>query len=80
MEGVAAHVWPAPHGADDEPDSNGARLRRHKLHDSTPEHVGFAVTERPLMSPAMYREIIQPGHQRLFIAPRWRYQRASGRG
>jgi uroporphyrinogen decarboxylase len=27
-------------------DANGARLRRHKLHDSTPEHVGFAVTDR----------------------------------
>lgn len=27
-------------------DGNGARLRRHKLHDSTPEHVGFTVTDR----------------------------------
>ncbi len=27
-------------------DANGARLRRHKLHDSTPEHVGFTVTDR----------------------------------
>ncbi|TVQ28458.1 MAG: hypothetical protein EA382_01940 [Spirochaetaceae bacterium] len=27
-------------------DGNGAMLRRHKLHDATPEHVGFAVTER----------------------------------
>lgn len=26
-------------------DGNGARLRRHKLHDSTPEHVGFTVTD-----------------------------------
>jgi uroporphyrinogen decarboxylase len=27
-------------------DGNGALLRRHKLHDSTPEHVGFKVTDR----------------------------------
>jgi len=27
-------------------DGNGALLRRHKLHDSTPEHVGFKVTGR----------------------------------
>ena len=27
-------------------DGNGARLRRHKLHDATPEHVGFTVTDR----------------------------------
>jgi len=27
-------------------DGNGAILRRHKKHDTTPEHVGFTVTER----------------------------------
>lgn len=27
-------------------DGNGATLRRHKLHDSTPEHVDFAVKDR----------------------------------
>ncbi|MCE5198572.1 hypothetical protein LLG39_06315, partial [bacterium] len=27
-------------------DANGAMLRRHKLHDSTPEHVDFTVKER----------------------------------
>ncbi len=27
-------------------DGNGAQLRRHKLHESTPEHVDFAVKER----------------------------------
>jgi len=27
-------------------DGNGARLRRHKKHSATPEHVGFTVTER----------------------------------
>jgi uroporphyrinogen decarboxylase len=25
-------------------DGNGALLRRHKLHDTTPEHVGFSIT------------------------------------
>ena len=28
-------------------DGNGAKLRRHKLHDATPEHVDFSVTDRP---------------------------------
>ena len=27
-------------------DGNGAIMRRHKLHDSTPEHVGFTIKER----------------------------------
>ena len=27
-------------------DANGAKLRRHKLHDSTPEHVDFTVKDR----------------------------------
>ena len=27
-------------------DGNGARLRRHKKHDATPEHVGFEVVDR----------------------------------
>lgn len=27
-------------------DGNGAKLRRHKLHDSTPEHVDFSVKDR----------------------------------
>jgi len=27
-------------------DGNGAKLRRHKLHDSTPEHVDFTVKDR----------------------------------
>jgi len=36
-------------------DGNGAMLRRHKLHDATPEHVGFAVTER-----TAWEELIKP--------------------
>ena len=36
-------------------DGNGALLRRHKLHNATPEHVGFAVTER-----SKWEEMIKP--------------------
>jgi uroporphyrinogen decarboxylase len=36
-------------------DGNGALLRRHKLHDATPEHVDFAVKER-----AAWEERIKP--------------------
>jgi uroporphyrinogen decarboxylase len=36
-------------------DGNGAILRRHKLHDSTPEHVDFAVKDR-----AAWEELIKP--------------------
>lgn len=36
-------------------DGNGAKLRRHKLHDTTPEHVGFTVTERNT-----WEELIKP--------------------
>ncbi len=36
-------------------DGNGAKLRRHKLHDSTPEHVDFTVKDR-----AGWEERIKP--------------------
>ncbi len=36
-------------------DGNGATLRRHKLHDSTPEHVDFKVKDR-----AAWEELIKP--------------------
>jgi len=36
-------------------DGNGALLRRHKKHDTTPEHVGFSVTDR-----AGWEERIKP--------------------
>ncbi|TFH05777.1 MAG: hypothetical protein E4H09_01445 [Spirochaetales bacterium] len=36
-------------------DGNGAVLRRHKLHDATPEHVDFAVKER-----TAWEELIKP--------------------
>ena len=40
-------------------DGNGAVLRRHKLHSSTPEHVDFAVKER-----RAWEELVKP-----FLAP-----------
>lgn len=36
-------------------DGNGAKLRRHKLHDSTPEHVDFTVRDR-----ATWEEFAKP--------------------
>jgi uroporphyrinogen decarboxylase len=36
-------------------DGNGALLRRHKLHDATPEHVDFTVKDR-----ATWEELIKP--------------------
>ena len=36
-------------------DGNGAFLRRHKQHDTTPEHVDFSVKER-----AAWEELIKP--------------------
>lgn len=36
-------------------DGNGATLRKHKLHDSTPEHVDFAVKERQ-----SWEELVKP--------------------
>ena len=36
-------------------DGNGAKLRRHKLHDSTPEHVDFTVKDR-----SGWQETIRP--------------------
>ncbi|MDP6449179.1 MAG: uroporphyrinogen decarboxylase family protein [Lentisphaeria bacterium] len=36
-------------------DGNGALLRRHKLHDGTPEHVDFAVKDR-----STWEELIKP--------------------
>jgi uroporphyrinogen decarboxylase len=36
-------------------DGNGALLRRHKLHNATPEHVDFAVTDR-----SSWEELVRP--------------------
>ena len=36
-------------------DGNGAKLRQHKLHDSTPEHVDFTVKDR-----ATWKEFARP--------------------
>ena len=45
-------------------DGNGAVLRRHKLHSSTPEHVDFAVKERPAWE-ELTKPLLQPERRRI---------------
>jgi len=45
-------------------DGNGAVLRRHKLHSSTPEHVDFAVKERPAWE-ELTKPKLQPERRRI---------------
>lgn len=44
-------------------DGNGARLRRHKRHDTTPEHLGFAITD--MKSWLEYKEKIAAEDRRI---------------
>jgi len=44
-------------------DGNGAQLRHHKLHSSTPEHVGFTVTEREQWE--AYKPLLVPDERRI---------------
>ena len=44
-------------------DGNGAKLKRHKKHAATPEHVGFSVTERDAWNGL--KEIIKPETRRI---------------
>jgi uroporphyrinogen decarboxylase len=44
-------------------DGNGAKLKRHKKHDATPEHVGFSVTDRA--SWEALKEKISPEKRRI---------------
>nr|MDD6335143.1 uroporphyrinogen decarboxylase family protein [bacterium] len=44
-------------------DGNGAKLRRHKKHSSTPEHVGFTVTDRE--SWEAYKPLLVPDERRI---------------
>lgn len=51
-------------------DGNGALLRRHKMHDSTPEHVDFLVKDR-----RAWEEHIKPhltAHRRASPADNWK--------
>jgi len=45
-------------------DGNGALLRRHKLHDATPEHVDFMVKERPAWE-AKTKLLLRPERRRI---------------
>lgn len=45
-------------------DGNGAMLRRHKLHDSTPEHVDFMVKERSAWETHI-RPLLVPSRERI---------------
>ena len=45
-------------------DGNGALLRRHKLHDTTPEHVDFAVKEREGWE-KLIKPLLKPDDERI---------------
>lgn len=46
-------------------DGNGARLRRHKKHSSTPEHVGFSVEEREAWEEKIKPHLIEVDRRRV---------------
>ena len=45
-------------------DGNGAVMRRHKLHSSTPEHIDFAVKERPAWEEQI-KPLLTPSRERI---------------
>lgn len=62
-------------------DGNGALLRRHKLHDSTPEHVDFLVKERATWLEFARPRLLEPDPRRInFAAYREARQRAHDAG
>ncbi|NLW51137.1 MAG: hypothetical protein GXY85_09905 [Candidatus Brocadiaceae bacterium] len=46
-------------------DANGALLRRHKLHDATPEHVDFAVKDRRTWEAKARSLLLEPDRRRI---------------
>ncbi len=61
-------------------DGNGALLRRHKLHDATPEHVDFAVRDRATWE-TLARPLLRPERRRIdFAAYRAARRAAAGAG
>ncbi len=46
-------------------DGNGARLRTHKKHEATPEHVGFTVTDRAGWEERIRPRLIKADHRRI---------------
>jgi len=57
-------------------DGNGALLRRHKLHDATPEHVDFEVKDRRGWE-ARYRDLLTPDRRRIDFEGYRRARRAA---
>ena len=49
-------------------DGNGAALRRHKLHDATPEHVDFLVKDRPTWEQHA-KPLLKPERRRINFEP-----------
>ena len=47
-------------------DGNGAILKRHKLHDTTPEHIGFTVVDRETWEP--FKKLLTPDRRRIKFA------------
>lgn len=63
-----------------ERDGNGALLRRHKLHNATPEHVDFMVTDRTMWE-AKIKPMLKPTRNRInFDAYRDARRRAEANG
>lgn len=46
-------------------DGNGALLRRHKLHDATPEHVDYLVTDRQSWEEHVRPHLLEPDPRRI---------------
>ena len=46
-------------------DGNGAKLRRHKLHSTTPEHVDFTVKERPAWEETIKPHLLEVDRRRI---------------
>jgi uroporphyrinogen decarboxylase len=44
-------------------DGNGETLKRHKKHDSTPEHIAFSITEREQWEEV--KELLKPDERRI---------------
>ncbi|MHC4480085.1 MAG: uroporphyrinogen decarboxylase family protein [Planctomycetota bacterium] len=58
-------------------DGNGALLRRHKLHDATPEHVDFAVKDRASWL-EMAKPLLKPERRRIDFDGYARARKAAG--
>ena len=62
-----------------ERDGNGALLRRHKLHDATPEHVDFMVKERSAWEEKI-KPLLKPEKRRIDVEAYRNAKEAAARG